>query len=297
MKVGEFKDVEVERKTAVTGGMLKKPMHIITKTFYVGACETEFVQLKKGDQWLTQSACGPADRQRGLRRTKMLEALMTAAQAAVVAVAEAPELDGPPAGADPPPAHDPMADFDYDDTPPPALAGHDMSDTPSKKARQKSAPKYLNRVVTLTMPAKCKEMHPSCDDTRKVTCYVKDCRQVWMSVEDVPWLVRYVHEQFLLGGVPLVEEDGASAPALAGQEGDGSTNAAAPALAGQGGAAPISWDFAASAWVAYGRQLKAVEFSAEEAERLGVCEAAWRLFTYPQKKGFAYKCMQHWLGQ
>ena len=123
-------------------------------------------------------------------------------------------------------------------------------------------------------------------------------RQVYISVDDVPWLVRYVHGQFLLGGIPLVEEDDASAPAFAGQEGDGSTNAAAPALAGQGGAAPVSLDFATSAWVARGRQLKAVEFSAEDAERLGVDKAAWLLFTYPKKeKAFARACMQHWLGQ
>ena len=49
----------------------------------------------------------------------------------------------------------------------------------------------------------------------------------------------------------------------------------------------MSWDFATSAWVARGRQLKAVEFSAEEAERLGVDKAAWLLFTYPKKKAFA----------
>ena len=288
VKPGQFTDVEVQRKTALTGGLLKKPIHITTKLFHAGAGEAEFVQLRKGQDWLSSSACGPVNRQHGLKRTKMAVDLMAAATAACGDVEEAPAPD------DSPPSRDPMADFGYEDTlgDPPALAESDPSDdTPPKKARVR------NRVVTLTMPAKCREMYPSCDDTRQVTCYVKDSRQIWISVEDVPWLVRYVHEQFCLGGVPLVEEGRAAAPAFAGQEGDGSTNAAAPALAGQGGADRISWDFTASAWVAEGRQLKPDEVPAEEAESLGVDTAAWRAFTYPEKKALAYKCLQHWLGQ
>ena len=106
-----------------------------------------------------------------------------------------------------------MADFGYEGTlgDPPALAGSDPSDdAPPKKARGRK-----NQSVTLTMPATCIEMYPRCADTRQVTCFVKDCRQIWISVEDVPWLVRYVHEQFCLGGVPLVEDGRAAAPAFA----------------------------------------------------------------------------------
>ena len=211
---------------------------------------------------------------------------MSAAIAAGGAVAEAP------APVDSPPPRDLMAELAYTDSPPPAFAGRDSLDkTPPKKARVKKGP------VAVTMPAKCKEKYPSCHDTRQATCYVNHKRQVWIAVADVPWLVRYVHEQCCLGGVPLVEEGSAPAPAFAGQEGDGSTNAAAPALAGQGGADPISWDFAASAWVAAGRQLKPEELSAEDAARLGVGIAAWRASAYPAKKALAYTCMQHWLSQ
>jgi hypothetical protein len=288
VKAVKFRDVKVGPMTTITGGMLSQPMHLTTTPFHAGAGDGDFVLLKKGDRWLSSSACGPTNRQQGLQRTRMLETLITTAQAAVAAAAEAPELDGPPAGADPP-AHDPMAAFEYEDedTPPPALAGPDGPDTPPKKARRQKVVRR-NAMVNLTMPAQCKEMHPDCDGTRKVTCYVKDSRHVYMSVDDVPWLVRYVHEQYVLGGIPLVEH-----PRSRVKEDD----ASAPAFAGQGGAAPISWDFTTDAWVARGRRLKAVDFSAGEAEGLGVDKAAWLLFGYPQKKAFAYKCMQHWLGQ
>ena len=274
VKPGQFTDVEVKRTTTLTGGLLKKPLPILTQSFQVAGGEAEFIQLVKGADWLTQSACGPTNRQQGLKRTQVAVELMAAATAACGAVAEAPAPGDSPAPSDPM-----AASLGYDDSPP-AFAGRDSSDnTPPKKARVRKGP------VTVTMPAKCKEKYPSCHDTRQVTCFVNHKRQVWVAVADVPWLVRYTHEEFCLGGVPLVEDE----------EEEGS--APAPAFAGPGGADHISWDFAASAWVAKGRQLKPDNLSAEEAERLGVGAAAWRASTYPEKKELAYACMQHWLGQ
>ena len=41
--------------------------------------KTEFVRLKKGEKWLIHAVCGPMNRQCGLRRTKMVDDLITAA--------------------------------------------------------------------------------------------------------------------------------------------------------------------------------------------------------------------------
>ena len=65
-------DVEVQRQTVLTGGLLKKfPPE-----------KTEFVRLKKDEKWLIHAVCGPMNRQCGLRRTKMVDDLITAALAA-----------------------------------------------------------------------------------------------------------------------------------------------------------------------------------------------------------------------
>ena len=67
-----FPDVEVQRQTVLTGGLLKKfPPE-----------KTEFVRLKKDEKWLIHAVCGPMNRQCGLRRTKMVDDLITAALAA-----------------------------------------------------------------------------------------------------------------------------------------------------------------------------------------------------------------------
>ena len=78
-----FSDVQVQRQTVLTGGLLKKAIVLPTKVFSVPTGDLkQFVQLKTGEQWLIHAVCGPMDRQRGLRRTKMVDDLITAALAA-----------------------------------------------------------------------------------------------------------------------------------------------------------------------------------------------------------------------
>ena len=59
------------------------------------------------------------------------------------------------------------------------------------------------------MPEVAKELNPHSTETREVTCYVQSTwhKQVFISLEDVPWLVRMLHDQAKLGGVPLIHTD------------------------------------------------------------------------------------------
>ena len=90
-----------------------------------------------------------------------------------------------------------------------------------------------------------------------------------------------MHDQWILGGVSLLPEqcggDDAQTPAMAG----GEESAAAEHA--------ISWDVAASAWVAAGRQLKPEEVwtqlrGALLQVRPGVDAAAWEAVSYAEKK-------------
>ena len=183
-----------------------------------------------------------------------------------------------------PPAHDlpdPMAELGFADVvedalPPPAITGA------ARKAKRKAS---HNRLVQVEAPAKCREMHPGCKETRQVKCYVQCSgkRQVWISLDDVPWLVRVLHDQATLGGVPLFDISETPPPALAGGE------AAGEPL--------VEWDFTASAWEAEGRQLKPDGVSPEDAAALGVDAEAWRAFSYKEKKLLAYDVMVRSLGQ
>ena len=135
---------------------------IVLPTKVFGWKHTEFVRLKKGEKWLIHAVCGPMDRQRGLRRTKMVDDLITAAIAAV----EGDEAVDEAAVAidDAPRPHDPMVDFSYgDDDSPPQEAG-DSDKTPKKK---KTPPRRsANMAVTVEMPAQCREMYPTSTGVR-----------------------------------------------------------------------------------------------------------------------------------
>ena len=81
-----FPDVEVQRQAVLTGGLLKNSHVLPTKCFATkcptGAPKTEFVRLKMGEKLFIHAVYGPTSRQCGLRRTKMVEDLITAALAA-----------------------------------------------------------------------------------------------------------------------------------------------------------------------------------------------------------------------
>ena len=47
-----FPDVEVQRQTVLTGGLLKK----------FSPEKTEFVRLKRGEKWVIHAVCGLMDR-------------------------------------------------------------------------------------------------------------------------------------------------------------------------------------------------------------------------------------------
>ena len=123
------------------------------------------------------------DRQRGLRRTNMVDDLITAA----LAVAYGDEVvdEATVAIDDAPRPHDPMVDFsDGDDDSPPQEAGD--SDNTSKKKKKKTPPRRsANMAVTVEMPDQCREKYPKSTGARQVACYVEAA--VWRGKKKV-WI-------------------------------------------------------------------------------------------------------------
>ncbi len=270
----KFTDVGVTRLHALSGGLLKKPLVLPTRVFGQGVGALEFTRLRKGEQWLVHASVGAVKRQISLGRTKLVEEVMKLATDA----AFQPAVDTPPLAAAPA-EHDPMDDVGYDAAPPaPAIAES------AKRAKRRA---LRDRLVHVEAPAKCREMYPGCQETRKVTCYVQcaGTKQVWISLEDVPWLVRSLHDQATLAGVPLFVVEGDSPPpALAGED------AAKESLVAEGG--DILWDFTTDAWGAQGKQLKPEDVSREEAAALGVDVAALQALSYKDRKQLAYDVMR-----
>ena len=229
------------------------------------------------------------NRQAGLQRTKMVEDLAHAACTKAHACLVTPT---PAAIAACDRVHDPARDFSLDDDDEdiaPAMAGSaEKEKTPKKRKRD-----YAKDVVAIVdMPARALEMYPDCKETRKATCLVENSarKQVWISLEDVPWLVRGLHDQATLGGVPMLEDPDTCDRGELSKRGDSPT----PAVAGHG--ARVSWDFFTSSWMALGRRLKPADVTPEELAESGAkLPREWVDCTWAEKKDIAYTVMERWV--
>ena len=72
---------------------------------------------------------------------------------------------------------------------------------------------YKNRakncIVTVNVASRCPEVDPKCTQMRPLKLFITDRKTVWLSIDDVPWAVRYLYDQQHLKGVSLVAPDDA----------------------------------------------------------------------------------------
>ena len=92
---------------------------------------------------------------------------------------------------------DPMNDIDD--------GAADGAARPGKKKRKANMCKGM--CIKLEFPSKCPEAHPDCETTQTVTVFVESRQKIWLSIDDVPWAVEYMHEQHKLKGVIAVDPD------------------------------------------------------------------------------------------
>ena len=95
----------------------------------------------------------------------------------------------------------------------------DFSETTRKRKRRLLA----DVAVALEIQEKCGEKSPKSTGVRQVRCYVESTTRrcagkVWVSVDDVPLMVQWLHDQISLGGVSVPPEDGAESLATSGGE-------------------------------------------------------------------------------
>ena len=69
--------------------------------------------------------------------------------------------------------------------------------------------RLTNCIVTVNVASRCPEIDPTCTQMRPVKLYIIDRRTVWLSIDDVPWAIRYLHDQVHLKGVPMVADNDA----------------------------------------------------------------------------------------
>ncbi len=205
-----------------TGGYQNKSFTIETKEIETHACVTAFVKLEKRAEWLCKAVAGnKANVRDTLKRSQLFAELrdkLTEGSNHPAAVAV--------------PAEQQSAGIDADD-PMEALVplGDDSSIKDNRKRKSRTTvyqPKRAkSSIVTVDMPDKERTRWPGCKATRKVKLLAASTNSTWIAIDDIEWLIHWLHDEMSTGGVTLEEHDAA---------GDITANCAAPGV-------HIRWDF------------------------------------------------------
>ena len=76
-----------------------------------------------------------------------------------------------------------------------------------KAKRSRKANMCKGMCIKLEFPSQCLEAYPNCMSTRTITVFVETRCKIWLSIEDVPWAIEYMHEQHTLKGVIAVDPE------------------------------------------------------------------------------------------
>ena len=221
-----WSDMEIDQTISLKAGYSNKAYQAVSRDMGDEGQPDRYVKITKCEDWLLKAVGGPLTQRGALKRvtvvdelrTKMLANTNTAECAEPAppvnsAVAEAPAE----AAAE---AADPMLALDD--------VASEATTTPNKKPRKSRAPKRLReQVVKVTMPLHCPCAQPDSETTIEISLLATSTNTLWISLNDIPWLVRYVADEYGLGGI-AIDKQAETAVAVA--------NCSVPYLS-------VRWDF------------------------------------------------------
>jgi hypothetical protein len=171
---------------------------------------------------------------------------------------------------------DPMANLAFDDI--------ELIQPKEKQKKQKKVSTKKNVLLRVQMPEEPPEKNPACKQTHEVRIWIANPKAVWISIEDLPWAIAFMHDQYTLGGVSTVvdEEVAPESPVK-------SKN--------------IRWDFSSDCWVATvetgsskkERRIKPSQLRLREAAAFLEPDADLNSMGYEEKKRIAYEALNVWL--
>ena len=260
-----FEEIEVQKQTTVKGGWLSKPLALPVMKVQIGDSKMEFVNLNKRQDWLCRMVSGIACHQRPLARVKLIDTL----QAKINAGWGDEDGDRKKAEID-----DPMNQLGFGETTVPVGRPR-----PSTRAARKHSKNFVLRAV---LPKEPPEKNAKCEETYEVSLWLSNRQSVWIGVEHIPWAVQYMHEEYILGGVPNIEMSPDSSPAKSND---------------------IRWDFSSSCWLATvgtgpsAKERRLKPSSLDPAEASMVVDAGCNVgsMSYEERKSTAYHILSAWV--
>ena len=205
--------VKLTKQWSIAGGRLGKPFGLAeVKDIDTPEGTVSFVKLDKNADWLLKATLGTASKG-ALRRSTLSASLGEKLTHAVTD----PASRWTPNGAPESPSSSAVAD-----APSPAVAQSEPCDPMSqlqetssenvtpKKRKTNGAYKSIrgqNKIQTVTMPEYEPNSHPNRTEEHKVKLLPLSTCSLWICINDIPWLVRWLSDELRSGGVPLPKSD------------------------------------------------------------------------------------------
>ena len=77
----------------------------------------------------------------------------------------------------------------------------------TKKRVRPKARRAPNSIKTIHMPQFEPTSHPGRTETRAVCMFAARTNSIWICVDDIPWAIRWIHDELQCGGVPMLDDD------------------------------------------------------------------------------------------
>lgn len=277
----DFEPVEIKKETTVKGGLLSKPLTLPVLEVQVGDTKMEFVSLNKRQDWLCRMVSGIGSYSRPLARVKLIDTLQSKIRRAIASECdETADDENSDEETNARLIDDPMSALDFGDD----FAALGKSKGQNKKGKKKGNRK--NVMLRVMMPREPQEKNPNSNQKKEISVWLTNQLSVWICIEDLPWAVQFMHDQYLLGGVSTVVEDGLPS--------------ASPAKSKN-----IRWDFNSGCWVATidtgsttkERRLKPSQLNAQEASTFVDQNVCLTAMAYEDLKQTSFLVLQAWLDQ
>ena len=206
--------VKLAKQWSLEGGRLGKPYGLEVKEIETTAGTVCFVRLDKNADWLLKALFGHCAKG-ALRMSTLFNTLNTMITDAAADPASrwtperSPESSSSSAVADAPsPAvaeaepYDPISqleDISHENATPKKRKGQGGKYYASKRGQ--------NKIQTVTMPEYEPVSHPGRTEERNIRLLPTSTCSLWLCIEDIPWLVRWLSDELRSGGVPLPKSD------------------------------------------------------------------------------------------
>ena len=190
--------VTLECRLVISGGRVPKKEYAIEST---NVSEQIFVRVEKNQEWLRKMVVGPEARKGALSRTRLVETLREKSNRGNTAVAECDDRESSTAAADPMAA---LVSFQA------AVVDAAEDHPPAKKARTSRKTKLTpssSRCMDVEMPAAFTAKNLSSIETRTVRLFRKARNSLFISQDDVPWMLEYLRDEADGGGVAELPDD------------------------------------------------------------------------------------------